>query len=86
MFMPTDEAAHGMRELAISLREKATALLTTEPGAAGAGRLPAVDSDHPETDAVCLIQSFYAMLIRLAERLGTDVDRPRYLRKVTRTR
>jgi glucosamine--fructose-6-phosphate aminotransferase (isomerizing) len=86
MFMPTDEAAHGMRELAISLREKGTALLTTEPGAAGAGRLPAVDSDHPETDAVCLIQSFYAMLIRLAERLGTDVDRPRYLRKVTRTR
>jgi glucosamine--fructose-6-phosphate aminotransferase (isomerizing) len=86
MFMPTDEAAHGMRELAISLREKGTALLTTEPGAAGAGRLPAVDSDHPETDAVCLIQSFYALLIRLAERLGTDVDRPRYLRKVTRTR
>ena len=50
------------------------------------GRLPTVASDHPETDAVCLIQSFYAMLIRLAERLGTDVDRPRHLRKVTRTR
>ncbi len=86
MFMPTDAAAHGMHQLATSLREKGTALLTTEPGASGAGRLPAVASDHPEVDAVCLIQSFYAMLIRLAERLGTDVDRPRHLRKVTRTR
>jgi glutamine---fructose-6-phosphate transaminase (isomerizing) len=86
MFMPTDAAAHGMHQLATSLHEKGTALLTTEPGAFGAGRLPAVASDHPETDAVCLIQSFYAMLIRLAERLGTDVDRPPHLRKVTRTR
>jgi glucosamine--fructose-6-phosphate aminotransferase (isomerizing) len=86
MFMPTDAAARGMRQLATSLKEKGTALFTTEPGASGAGRLPTVASDHPETDAVCLIQSFYAMLIRLAERLGTDVDRPRHLRKVTRTR
>jgi glucosamine--fructose-6-phosphate aminotransferase (isomerizing) len=86
MFMPTDAAAHGMRQLAISLHEKGTALLTTEPGASGAGRLPVVASDHSETDAICLIQSFYAMLIRLAQRLGTDVDRPRHLRKVTRTR
>ncbi len=69
-----------------AFEEKGTALLTTEPGASGAGRLPALASDHPETDAVCLIQSFYAMLIHLAERLGTDVDRPRHLRKVTRTR
>ena len=86
MFMPTDAAAHGMRQLATSLHEKGTALLTTEPGARGRGRLPVVASDYPETDAVCLIQTFYAMLIRLAERLGTDVDRPRHLRKVTRTR
>jgi glucosamine--fructose-6-phosphate aminotransferase (isomerizing) len=86
MFMPTDAAAHGMRQLATSLHEKGTALLTAEPGVSGAGRLPVVASDHPETDAICLIQSFYAMLIRLAQRLGTDVDRPYHLRKVTRTR
>ena len=86
MFMPTDAAVHGMRQLAASLQRKETALFTTEPGGSGAGRLPALSSDHPETDAVCLIQSFYAMLIRLAERMGTDVDRPRHLRKVTRTR
>ena len=86
MFMPTDAAAHGMRQLAAGLQEKGTALFTTEPSASGAGCLPTLASDHPETDAVCLIQSFYAMLIRLAERIGTDVDRPHHLRKVTRTR
>jgi len=48
--------------------------------------LPALPARHPETDAVCLVQSFYAMLIRLADRLGLDVDRPRHLQKVTRTR
>ena len=86
MFMPTDAAAPGMHQLAVDLREKGTALFATDTGASGLGRLPALSPDQPETDAVCLIQSFYAMLIRLAERLGTDVDRPRHLRKVTRTR
>ena len=42
-------------------------------------------SDHAETDAVCLIQSFYAMAIGLAHRLGTNVDQPRHLQKITRT-
>jgi glutamine---fructose-6-phosphate transaminase (isomerizing) len=86
MFTPTDEAAAGMARLATELRQKGTALFTTEADAAGGGRLPALAPDHPETDAVCLIQSFYAMLIALAERLGADVDRPRHLQKVTRTR
>jgi len=86
MFMPTDAAAAGMQQLAIDLRHKGTALFAAEPGLGGAGHLPALCSDHAETDAVCLIQSFYAMAVRLAQRLGTDVDRPRHLRKVTRTR
>ncbi len=86
MFMPSDEAAEGMRRLAANLREKGTALFTAEPGLAAKGRLPALAPDHPETDAVCQIQSFYGMAVRLAERLGADVDRPRHLQKVTRTR
>ena len=86
MFMPTDQAAHGMQQLAADLSQKGTALFTTEPGEPGSGRLPVLAPDHPEADAVCLIQSFYAMLIPLAERLGADVDRPRHLQKVTRTR
>ena len=86
MFMPTDQAAPGMQQLAATLREKRTALFVAETGGAQDGRLAALAPDHPETDAVCLIQSFYAMLIPLAERLGADVDRPRHLQKVTRTR
>jgi glutamine---fructose-6-phosphate transaminase (isomerizing) len=86
MFMPTDEAADGMRQLADDLRHKGTALFVAEPGATAPGRLPVVASDHAETDAVCLIQSFYAMSILLAKRLGTDVDNPRHLQKITRTR
>jgi len=42
--------------------------------------------DHPETDALSQIQSFYAMMVALAEGLGIDPDRPRHLQKVTRTR
>jgi glutamine---fructose-6-phosphate transaminase (isomerizing) len=86
MFMPTDAAADGMRQLAADLHHKGTALFVAEPGAAAAGRLPVLASDHAETDAVCLVQSFYVMSILLAERLGTDVDNPRHLQKITRTR
>jgi glutamine---fructose-6-phosphate transaminase (isomerizing) len=86
MFMPTDVAADGMRQLAADLRRKGTALFVAESGVATAECLPALASDHAETDAVCLVQSFYEMCIRLAKRLGTDVDHPRHLQKVTRTR
>jgi glucosamine--fructose-6-phosphate aminotransferase (isomerizing) len=86
VFMPTDAAADGMRLLAANLRQKGSALFIAEAGAATAGRLPALDPDHPETDAICLIQSFYGMAVSLAHRIGTDVDRPRHLQKITRTR
>jgi len=86
LFMPTDAAAAGMRQLAATLRHKGAALFAAEPGEATPWRLAALAPDHPETDAVCLIQTFYGMAYRLAARVGTDVDRPRHLQKVTRTR
>jgi glucosamine--fructose-6-phosphate aminotransferase (isomerizing) len=86
MFMPTDAAAEGMRQLADDLRREDTELFTAEPGAAAPGRLPVLAPDHAEADAICLIQSFYALSICLAQRLGTDVDHPRHLQKITRTR
>jgi glucosamine--fructose-6-phosphate aminotransferase (isomerizing) len=85
MFLPTDEAALGMQQLAVDLRKKGTSLFIAEPGDPIAGRLPALPADQPETDALCLIQSFYAMAVRLAEHLDIDVDRPRHLSKVTST-
>lgn len=85
LFMTGDATAPGLQRLAADLRKKDTALFIAEPGATDPARLPALAPDHPDTDAVCLIQSFYAMIVRLARRLGTDVDSPRHLRKVTRT-
>jgi glutamine---fructose-6-phosphate transaminase (isomerizing) len=84
MFMPTDQAAEGLLTLARNLDHKgANVLASTHAGAPG---LPVVASDHPDTDAVCLIQSFYAFLGKLARSRGTDIDQPRHLQKVTRTR
>jgi glucosamine--fructose-6-phosphate aminotransferase (isomerizing) len=89
LFMPTDAAAEGLRRLATDLAGKGASVFAAglrTDGPAGPQWLPALAADHPETDAVCLIQSFYAMVVRLAARLGIDADRPRHLQKVTRTR
>jgi glucosamine--fructose-6-phosphate aminotransferase (isomerizing) len=86
MFMPTDAAASGMREFAAALRSKGAALFCTANDEATADRLPVLAPDQADADAVCLIQTFYALVIRLAALRGTDVDEPRHLQKVTRTR
>jgi glucosamine--fructose-6-phosphate aminotransferase (isomerizing) len=86
VFVPTDEAATGLRELAADLRGLDATLLVTDHEARKADSLPVLKPDHPDTDAVCLIQSFYALAVRLAERRGVDRERPRHLQKVTRTR
>jgi glutamine---fructose-6-phosphate transaminase (isomerizing) len=86
MFMPADDAATALRKLEADLRRKGAAVFATSSGKRQDGGLPAIASGHPETDAVCLIQSFYAMLVRLADLRGSDADRPRHLQKVTRTR
>jgi glutamine---fructose-6-phosphate transaminase (isomerizing) len=86
MFMPADDAATALRKLEADVRRKGAAVFATSSGKRQDGRLPAIASGHPETDAVCLIQSFYAMLVRLADLRGSDADRPRHLQKVTRTR
>jgi glucosamine--fructose-6-phosphate aminotransferase (isomerizing) len=86
IFMPTDAAATGMRALAEDLRAMKASLFVAESGAPAPWRLPALAPDQPEADAICLIQSFYALAVRLSARRGLDADRPRHLRKVTRTR
>jgi glucosamine--fructose-6-phosphate aminotransferase (isomerizing) len=86
MFLPNDAAAAGVKALAADLRCKGAALFSTEDDESIPGHLPTLTPDHPDADAVCLIQSFYALAIRVAARRGTDVDRPRHLQKVTRTR
>jgi glucosamine--fructose-6-phosphate aminotransferase (isomerizing) len=82
MFLPTDEAATGMPGLATDLNLKGARVFVAAPD----GALPALAHDHPDTDAVCLIQSFYGFLVHLAAQRGMDIDQPRHLQKVTRTR
>ena len=86
LFMPTDEAAAGMQQLAEKVRSKGAALFSAEPGLAERGRLPVLAADFPETDAIALIQSFYVFLTQLAAARGINVDRPPHLQKITRTR
>lgn len=85
-FSTADELAVGIAGLLDDLRRKGARVLVTEPGHRRSGRLPVLASEHPDADAICLIQSFYAFLPKLAVRRGTDIERPRHLEKVTRTR
>jgi glutamine---fructose-6-phosphate transaminase (isomerizing) len=83
---PGDESALGFSDLVADLRRKGASVLVAEPGDESPGRLPALAPDQADADAICLIQSFYAFLVRLAALRGADIDRPRHLQKVTRTR
>ena len=86
MLAPTDEAASGISDLIADLRRDGACVLVAAAGERTAGVLPALAPEQPDADAICLIQSFYAFLVRLAQRRGADVERPRHLQKVTRTR
>ncbi|HEY1363650.1 MAG TPA: SIS domain-containing protein [Xanthobacteraceae bacterium] len=86
VFAPGDAAGEGLRTLAADLCRKGAAVFITAHGAIAPGILPMLAPDHPETDAVCQIQAFYAFMVELAQRRGTNPARPRHLRKITRTR
>ena len=83
LFTPADQAAAGIETLRTDLARKGACVFSTE---AGSAFLPTLPPDHPDADAICLIQTFYQMLLQVAARRGNDVDRPRHLQKVTRTR
>lgn len=86
VLMPTDEAGASLRGLVENLRGKEARVLVAEPGEAGGDRLPALDRDQPEADAIGLVAAFYGFAARLSAARGIDPDRPRHLAKVTRTR
>jgi glutamine---fructose-6-phosphate transaminase (isomerizing) len=86
LLAPTDGAAFGFADLAADLRRAGARVLMAASGGTEAGRLPTLEPDQADADAICLIQSFYAFLLRLAKERGADVDSPRHLQKVTRTR
>jgi glutamine---fructose-6-phosphate transaminase (isomerizing) len=85
MLVPPDEAAEGMESLRTDLTRKGASVFSTER-LFGPAFLPTLEPDRPDADAICLIQSFYQLLPGVAERRGSNVDNPRHLQKVTRTR
>jgi glutamine---fructose-6-phosphate transaminase (isomerizing) len=85
-FSTADESAAGLADLLDDLRRKGARVLVAESGERQEDRLPSNPSEHPDADAICLIQSFYAFLPKLAAHRGSDIDRPQHLQKVTRTR
>lgn len=84
MFVPHDELADSLLQLAQGLSAKNAALFTVSHDPPGL--LPALPAVQPEADAICMIQSFYVTAVKLARMRGIDADKPRHLQKVTRTR
>ena len=86
MFTPGDQAAEGFEKLRRDLARKGALVFATATSGARPAFLPTLSPDHPDADAVCLIHTFYQLLLHVAERRGRDVDQPRHLKKVTVTR
>jgi glutamine---fructose-6-phosphate transaminase (isomerizing) len=85
VFAPTDEAAAGIRQLCRDLEAMGAILLIADTTPTGDIVLPVLPPEQPEADALCLMQSFYLMLVALGDRLGVDIDKPPHLQKITRT-
>lgn len=86
IFLPGDAGAKPLERLAMDLCQKQAAVYRTSNQRGEGAALPVLLTDCSETDAICLIQTFYGLVIQLAEQRGIDVDRPKHLRKITRTR
>jgi len=80
-----DAAEDSVAEVADRLAGKGGRVLVTSDRARQAEALPVIRTDHPLTDPLALIATFYANVERIAVGRGIDPDRPRHLSKVTKT-
>lgn len=80
-----DAAQESVVEVADALAGKGARVFATSDRARKATPLPFVRTDHPLTDPIALIVSFYAMVEQVARSRGVDPDTPRHLNKVTQT-
>lgn len=81
-----DAAETALVEVADSIAAKGAQVFVTSDKCRNAQRLDHVRTNHPLTDPISLITSFYAMVERLATSRGINPDAPRHLKKVTETR
>ena len=84
-FASGDAAEAALVGVADQVADKGAAAFVTSATATRAKRIDHVRTDHPLTDPIALIVSFYAMVEKLATARGIDPDTPRHLKKVTET-
>ena len=80
-----DAAEEALVEVADSIAAKGAQVFVTSDKCKAAQTLEHVRTNHPLTDPISLITSFYAMVERLATSRGINPDAPRHLKKVTET-
>ncbi|MGB7244190.1 MAG: SIS domain-containing protein, partial [Sulfitobacter sp.] len=80
-----DAAENALAEVADNIAAKGATVFATTKAVTSAHSLPTVRTDHPLTDPIALIASFYAMVERVATARGINPDAPRHLKKVTET-
>jgi glucosamine--fructose-6-phosphate aminotransferase (isomerizing) len=85
IYVLEDAAAADAAELALALIASGQTCLVVAARGIGGIRLPLPPPLHPLLDPIVAIQAFYPFAAALAEARGHDPDRPRGLRKVTRT-
>jgi len=84
-FVLADEAEPGAIEVLETISKHGAKAFSTSDLAKSAYCLPVAQSEHPVTDALVQLVSFYCFIEGLAGHLGLDPDHPRHLRKVTET-
>jgi glucosamine--fructose-6-phosphate aminotransferase (isomerizing) len=84
-FASADSAEVALSDVVDQIALKGARAFATSSHLKTAGRLPVIRTDHPITDPITLIASFYAMVERVAVSRGINPDAPRHLKKVTET-
>ena len=84
-FAAADAAEETLLKVADGIAEKGARVFVTSGRSTIAAGIEHIRTQHPLTDPLTLIVSFYAMVERLAADKGIDPDAPRHLKKVTET-
>lgn len=84
-FAAADAAEPALAEIADTIAEKDANVFGTTNKLRKAQTIDHVRTNHPLTDPISLIVSFYAMVEAFAASRGIDPDAPRHLKKVTET-
>lgn len=82
---PAGPAQTSLLGLARQMREHGARVLLAAPPGTPDCELPLAATGHVDLDPIAVVQSLYRMVEGLARARGLDPDRPRHLRKITRT-